>query len=180
MFIQHDIYFDHTVFHPIEHSAKRPANQLWKSFGSIFSSVCRGGFRGGGGARGPRPPLSSGSGIFWDDVLEWYMNLYEPTDSRRRNAHKNISFAQLLPAFPEIWGTQISKFSRGSMPPDLPSLHERSHVCYKPPLQNAHCSPCVSQECSMWCQTYIGWMMNFPFEISIFVIYSLRLNCYTC
>ena len=39
------------------------------------------------------PPLSSGSGIFWDNVLEWYMNLYEPKDSRRRNAHKNISFA---------------------------------------------------------------------------------------
>ena len=49
----------------------------------------RGGFRGG---RGP-PPLSSGSGIFWDNVLEWYMNLYKPKDSRRRNAHKNISFA---------------------------------------------------------------------------------------
>ena len=48
---------------------------------------------GGGGARGPRPPLSSGSGIFWDNVLDWYMNLYEPKDSRRRNAHKNISFA---------------------------------------------------------------------------------------
>ena len=58
--------------------------------------VLRGGFRGGGGGggpRGPRPPLSSGSGIFWDNVLEWYMNLNEPKDSRRRNAHKNISFA---------------------------------------------------------------------------------------
>ena len=42
--------------------------------------------RGGGGGGG-------GSGIFWDSVLEWYMNLYEPTGSRRRNAPKNISFA---------------------------------------------------------------------------------------
>ena len=49
-----------------------------------------GGEGGGGGLRGPRHPLSSGSGIFWDNVLEWYINLYEPKDSRRRNAHKNL------------------------------------------------------------------------------------------
>ena len=55
------------------------------------ADLCGGG--GGGGPRGPRLPLPSGSGIFWDNVLEWYMNLYEPKDSRRRNAHKNISFA---------------------------------------------------------------------------------------
>ena len=60
---------------------------------------CRGVFREGGEGR---PPLSSGSGIFWDNILEWYMNLYEPMDSRRRNAHKNVAFAKLLPAFPEI------------------------------------------------------------------------------
>ena len=38
---------------------------------------------GGGGGGPPPPSLSSGSGIFWDNVLEWYMNLYEPKDSRR-------------------------------------------------------------------------------------------------
>ena len=98
-----------------------------------FSHLCRGGFRGqgGGGARGPRgprPPLSSGSGIFWDNFLEWYMSLYEPTDSRRRNTHKNIAFAKLLPAFPENWGSQISKFSRGTS-----LAYECLHICFKPP-----------------------------------------------
>ena len=46
-----------------------------------------------GGAEGAAAPPLSGSGIFWDNVLEWYMNLYEPKDSRRRNANRNISFA---------------------------------------------------------------------------------------
>ena len=75
-----------------------------------FVTIVRGGFRAGGGG------LSSESGIFCDNVLEWYMNLYEPTDFRRRNAHKNIAFAKRIPAFPEIWGTQISKFSAPSLP----------------------------------------------------------------
>ena len=69
----------------------------------------------------PRPPLSSGSGIFWDNVLEWFMSLYEPTDSRRRNAHKNIAFAKLLPAFP------------GGACPRTSLAYECLHVCYKPP-----------------------------------------------
>ena len=74
-----------------------------------------GGGGGGGGTRGPGPPLSSGSWIFWDNFLEWYMSLCEPTDSRRRN--ENIAFAKLLHAFPEIWGTQISKiFPEGTCP----------------------------------------------------------------
>ena len=50
-----------------------------------------------GGAEGAAaPPFRLGRD------LEWYMILYEPTDSRRRDAHKNIQFAKLLPAFPEI------------------------------------------------------------------------------
>ena len=51
----------------------------------VMNTKCsiRGGFRGEAKAPPPPPPtLSSGSGIFWDNVLEWYMNLYEPTDSR--------------------------------------------------------------------------------------------------
>ena len=117
----------------------------WRSF------QIRGGFRGEGGGRGrggeggPRPPLSSGSGIFWDNVLEWYMNLYEPTDSIRRNVHKNIAFAKLLPVFPEIYGTRFQNFPGGACP-RTSLAYECLHVCYEPPLQNAHRSPCVNQE----------------------------------
>ena len=75
-------------------------------------------------------------------------------------------------AFPDTWGTRISKFSRGSLPSDPPSLGMLS-FSRKPPISER-----APRSRSMRRRSYSTWKLNFPSKAEYF--WSTHSPCYTC
>ena len=112
--------------------------------------------------RGLRPPSNLGLGFsrtmsppplplplphthtLWQLIVHTIDFLYEPTDSRRRNAHKKTHCFCTPTAFPDSWGTRISKFSPGSLLSDPSSLGMFSCL-RKPPI--SECADCGPVRC---------------------------------
>ena len=111
--------------------------------GKPLPRVSRGGFRGARGGRGPPFRLGLGfSGTMSSNGTWTFTNPRIPDDE---TLTKTFNLHNFYLHFQRFEGPRFQNFPGGACP-RTSLAYECLHVCYKPPLQNAHRSRCVNQE----------------------------------